>query len=211
MHQDQQLEEWTRKQHTQIARVIHWLNHKEWKNAGKSSITHIPDINDDELLDLLVQKEQRFTAQPSWNNQCYELSWFSRQQKARKPSDGTKNNGLYARMVARPIEIANLIVRLDTFFIHNKAIEATKSTAIGMAHSDAARGRLTHYVEVENETIEKLLILAPTEWNFHPKGVAAESLNNLDAENERDLHQQANLLVHSIDPCVAYQLTVEKI
>ncbi len=111
-------------------------------------------------------------------------------------------------MVARLIEVADLITVLDDFFIHNKALSAPKSSAIGLAHSHAARGRLSHYINVENNTVKKLLILAPTEWNFHPQGITKDSLCNLQADNETELRQQAELLIHAIDPCVGYTLKV---
>lgn len=197
---------WASKQHTQTARFIHWLNQKEWKHAGKSSIGHIPKINDKNLLILLSKDEQTFTSKPSWNNQCYELSWFSRKHLSN--NDQEIDNGIYTRMVARLKEIADLITRLDHFFIHNIKLETRKSLVSGIAHSEAARGRLTHYVEVEGDTINKLVILAPTEWNFHPNGVAVDSLNRLQADSSSELRQQAVLLIHAIDPCVGYQLHI---
>jgi coenzyme F420-reducing hydrogenase alpha subunit len=208
------LENWADKQQTQTARFIHWLNQKEWKHAGKSTIEHIPSINDNDLLNELIKQDQTFTSQPSWNNQCYELSWYSRKQfaesKKNNPNNpnNPNNNGIYNRMTARLKETADLITRLDSFFIDKIDIDTTTSAVTGMAHSEAARGRLTHYVEVEDDKINKLVILAPTEWNFHPNGVAVNSLNNLDASSTTELRQQAELLIHAIDPCVGYQLQI---
>jgi hypothetical protein len=207
-----ELESWADKQQTQTARFIHWLNQKEWKHAGTSTIEHIPSINDKDLLNELAKQDQTFTSQPGWNNQCYELSWYSRkysrQQCVGNKQDNRHNNGIYNRMTARLKEIADLITRLDSFFIDESDLGTTKSTVTGMAHSEAARGRLTHYVEVEDDKINKLVILAPTEWNFHPGGVAVNSLNNLDARSSTELRQQAELLIHAIDPCIAYQLQI---
>ncbi len=205
-HPQDQIANWASRQHTQAARFIDWLNQKEWKHAGKSSIAHIPNINDNDLLILLSHDEQTFTSKPSWNNDCYELSWFSRKHLH---DDGKKtDNGIYTRMVARLKEIADLITQLDRFYIHEAVLKSGKISVTGMAHSEAARGRLTHYVEVEGNTINKLVILAPTEWNFHPNGVAVDSLNHLHAESIKELRQQAELLIHAIDPCVGYQLQI---
>ena len=207
--QDEQLEHWADKQQTQTARFIHWLNQKEWKHAGTSTIEHIPSINDNDLLNKLTKQDQTFTSQPSWNNQCYELSWYSRKYNRQQCAENKQNhNGIYNRMTARLKEIADLITRLDSFFIDESDLDTTESAVTGMAHSEAARGRLTHYVEVENDKINKLVILAPTEWNFHPSGVAVNSLNNLDASSTTELRQQAELLIHAIDPCVGYQLQI---
>jgi len=207
--QDEQLKHWADKQQTQTARFIHWLNQKEWKHAGTSAIEHIPSINDKDLLDELSKQDQTFTSQPSWNNQCYELSWYSRKYSRQQCAENKQNNnGIYNRMTARLKEIADLITRLDSFFMDENDLDTTTSTETGIAHCEAARGRLTHYVEVEDDKINKLVILAPTEWNFHPDGVAVKSLNNLDASSTTELRQQAELLIHAIDPCVGYQLLI---
>jgi coenzyme F420-reducing hydrogenase alpha subunit len=111
-------------------------------------------------------------------------------------------------MVTRLKDIAALIIKLDNFYIKDTHLEVSQSSVNGMAHSEAARGRLTHFIDIENDTINKLVILAPTEWNFHPEGVAAKSLNDLDASSPHELRQQAELLIHAIDPCVGYHLNI---
>ena len=72
---------------------------------------------------------------------------------------------------------------------------------------EAARGRLVHRVEMENGTIGSYRILAPTEWNFHPRGVVAESLATLRGGRDK-VEQQARLLINAIDPCVGYELSL---
>ncbi|GAA0425590.1 hypothetical protein GCM10009133_37700 [Cocleimonas flava] len=203
-YKKEQLDIWAGKEQSQAAKFIHWLNQKKWKHSGKSNITHIPDINDIEVRELLKTQGHEFTGHPKWDDQCYELSWFSRKQ-----CQPHQDNGIYSRMIGRLKEIADLILKLDTFYIKGTQLESGKSSVSGIAHSEAARGRLTHFVEIENETIKKLVILAPTEWNFHPEGVAVKSLNNLDAKSPHELHQQAELLIHAIDPCVGFNLSIE--
>ncbi len=206
------LDEWANQEQTQAASFIHWLSQKTWKNAGESTITELPAIDDSALLNVLLAEQHQFTSQPVWKNQCHELSWFTHQQHNKQnliaKSKALKGNGIFSRMVARLVEIANLITVLDDFFIHHETLTAPKSSAKGLAYSHAARGRLSHYINVENNTVKKLLILAPTEWNFHPQGVTKDSLCNLQADNERDLRQQAELLIHAIDPCVGYTLNM---
>ena len=210
------LHQWASQQQTQAASFIHWLSQQTWKNAGESNLTHLPIIDDNALLHVILTKQHQFTSQPNWKNQCYELSWFSRKQHSLKNTKHTapaitqsvKGNGIFSRMVARLVEIADLMATLDDFFIHNRTLLAPKSTAEGLAHCHAARGRLSHYIDVEGNNIKKLLILAPTEWNFHPQGVTQNSLCNLHSGNEKTLRQQADLLIHAIDPCVGYQLAI---
>lgn len=202
------LDEWASQQQTQAAIFIHWLNQQTWKNSGESNITHLPTIDDNALLKVLLAEQHQFTSQPDWEKQCHELSWFSRKQQDEESNKLLKGNGIFSRMVARLIEVADLMSMLDKFFIHHEALAAPKSSAIGLAHSHAARGRLSHYIKIENNTVKKLLILAPTEWNFHPQGVTQDSLCNLQADRETELRQQAELLIHAVDPCVGYTLNV---
>ncbi len=77
----------------------------------------------------------------------------------------------------------------------------------GLGQVEAARGRLLHRIQLDGERIRRYQIVAPTEWNFHPQGVVAQSLKTLSGDNEQ-IEQQARLLINEIDPCVTYQLSV---
>ena len=49
--------------------------------------------------------------------------------------------------------------------------------------------------------------LAPTEWNFHPQGAAAQVLRGLDAQQPApQLAPAVAVLVAAFDPCVDYVL-----
>ena len=78
----------------------------------------------------------------------------------------------------------------------------------GIGQVDAARGRLVHRAIVDGDRVESYQILAPTEWNFHPRGVLANSLAALDASDKETLTEQASLLITAIDPCVGYELRI---
>lgn len=209
----EQLENWSKKQSTIAARFIDWLDQQPWKHSGQSTIAPLLAVSDEELFAKLKQAGYEYTAQPDWNNCCYEVSWFSRTQTSGSQSEGgiTKND-IMSRMLARLKEIAGLMVQLDSFYKNTERFSVKPSSVKGMAHSDAARGRLTHVIELDtnNSTVNNLLILAPTEWNFHPQGVAASSLNNLHIQQDsiEDIRKQAELLIHAIDPCVGYQLNI---
>jgi len=65
-----------------------------------------------------------------------------------------------------------------------------------------------HRVELEHNGVRRYQILAPTEWNFHPAGAAAQGLMQLPAEDAYVLHRLATLLINAVDPCVGYDLIV---
>jgi coenzyme F420-reducing hydrogenase alpha subunit len=202
------IDNWAKQGHTQAARFINWLSQQEWKYAGHSSMQLLPEINDSELVKRLTVEQESFTAQPDWQARCYETSWFNHQENNSiiRHLQEQFGKGIYTRMIARLCEIADLMDTLQQFFQGKGGLITPISTAIGLAHTDAARGRLSHYVQLEDSSVKRLFILAPTEWNFHPQGVAANSLCNLYAPE--DLRLQADLLIHAIDPCVGYQLNI---
>ncbi len=213
---------WAAQQQTQTARFMHWLQQKDWKNLGASHLAEAEVIggdgviSDQELVARLLKEQEGFTSQPDWQGNCQEFSWFSNQKHHAVIAQlsASCGNGLYTRMLARLVEVADLMQKLQRFFMQGALLQPTLSTEKGLAHTEAARGRLTHYIELENQTVKQLIILAPTEWNFHPKGVAQQSLQDLlvnraTKNNEILLKQQADLMVHAIDPCVGYQLQID--
>ncbi|GEM_PF-3395604 len=74
---------------------------------------------------------------------------------------------------------------------------------------ETARGRLMHWAKVDEQakgastTIQAYAICAPTEWNFHPKGIAWQALNVLPKHlTESCWQNHARLIAQVIDPCV---------
>ena len=67
-----------------------------------------------------------------------------------------------------------------------------------------ARGLLIHWVELapgaaDNARVNSYRVLAPTEWNFHPRGALADSLRGGRPDAARALLAGAVL-----DPCVEF-------
>ncbi len=69
---------------------------------------------------------------------------------------------------------------------------------------------LIHNVALKSGIISYYQIIAPTEWNFQPNGIAALSLQQLTAPNKALLQQQAAMLINAIDPCVGFELRIEE-
>ncbi|AGA33709.1 nickel-dependent hydrogenase, large subunit [Thioalkalivibrio nitratireducens DSM 14787] len=83
-------------------------------------------------------------------------------------------------------------------------------TALGQAvvALEMVRGVLLHWVQVEDGRIAEYRIVAPTEWNFHPQGPAAQGLIGIRAAGEAALREQVALQVMALDPCVQHQLEI---
>ncbi len=76
----------------------------------------------------------------------------------------------------------------------------------GVAGVETARGLLFHVVRLRDGRVTDYRILAPTEWNFHPRGPLAEAMQALawDAGTIARVER----LIHSLDPCVAFRVEV---
>ena len=88
------------------------------------------------------------------------------------------------------------------------AAEPEAAPGLGLAQTEAARGRLIHRVQLEDGKISRYQILAPTEWNFHPQGLIAQSLGNLSVSDGQQLQLLAKMMINAIDPCVGYDLRI---
>jgi hypothetical protein len=79
----------------------------------------------------------------------------------------------------------------------------------GLGWVETARGLLLHLVELQDGTIRRYRIVAPTEWNFHPQGALAAATLGVQETSAAELARRTEWLLQSLDPCVAYRLQVE--
>ena len=82
----------------------------------------------------------------------------------------------------------------------------------GAAAVETARGRLYHHVELDAEgRVRQFQCLAPTEWNFHPRGPLARMLRGATVALDRGGREAIERLIAAFDPCVGYRLTVREL
>lgn len=82
----------------------------------------------------------------------------------------------------------------------------------GIAQVETSRGSLLHRVGTDADgRIAQWRVVAPTEWNFHPRGIAAALLRAIPADVDTPRREHlARLVVHAVDPCVAFELDVDR-
>ncbi|MHB1299350.1 MAG: nickel-dependent hydrogenase large subunit [Burkholderiales bacterium] len=119
--------------------------------------------------------------------------------------------GILSRFAARMLELAALPEKIrgsgkSDGEVSSHALEL----GIGVAWVETSRGMLLHRVEVEKDTVRRYQILAPTEWNFHPRGALFQGLTGLPARDERLLRSKAEMMVMALDPCIGYELRIKK-
>lgn len=212
------LQRWVATTDTVAAKMLRQVAVMEQTKGWQSSVAVLPALDEDTLHQCLTSEDaDAFVARPLWQGKAYESTALCRQQQqplvaALLHSDG---NGVMTRMVARLAELAAIPAKLDDLLQQlqsrpavDSGSAAERQSGIGLAQVEAARGRLVHRLELEQGLVRRYQILAPTEWNFHPQGIAAELLRQLPARDERELKRQADLLINAIDPCVRYEIAI---
>ncbi len=197
----------SRRLHTQIDTN---LTQHGWNNLGETPLHGLKELAATELKQILwSDHSEAFVGQPLWQQQAHETGPMSRQQHHPEVQQTIARNGtgLAARLTARLAEIEPLLKQISAG-LKGQHRQNNPPAEHGIAQLETARGRLIHAVEVHDGLITHYRIVAPTEWNFHPQGAAASALSTLNEPNDRLLENQAKLLIHSIDPCVGFELTV---
>jgi Ni,Fe-hydrogenase I large subunit len=114
-----------------------------------------------------------------------------------------------ARLAARVAELVAQ-VRPDAPSPARVAGAVAIAPGAGLGWVETARGLLVHAVEIAAGMVRRYRIVAPTEWNFHPRGALAAGLAGAAAPGEDDVRRLVRIAVESLDPCVAYRVEVSK-
>lgn len=152
---------------------------------------------------LAADTTLHFVSQPTHNGACLETGPTARHRQhalIRSAAD----HGLIARLAARLVDLCTALIALQR---NEEAPPLARVVGIGWV--DSARGRLVHHAELDDqEHIARYRILAPTEWNAHPRGLAAQLLAGIAAGAPAAVQRQARLVIQTIDPCVQATLHI---
>lgn len=204
---EQGLQDWLAQDGSKPGLLFKRLYQFGWQACGQSAIRPLPELDSEDVEQVLKNSDlPTFCRFPQWQGAHYETTPFGRQfqhpliQALRE----RYHNGLLVRLAATMLDVAGAAETLN-----NPGSPSAKTgggAGIGLAQVPAARGLLIHRAVFDQGRVQNYAIIAPTEWNFHPRGVVVESLMNLCAHNQAELKAQADLLIHAIDPCIKYQL-----
>jgi hydrogenase large subunit len=128
-----------------------------------------------------------------------------------------KKNGssVQNRIIARLLELAKTVVVMENWIkkikpgnpFCNPLVKPV--TGKGMGLTEAARGGLGHWVQLEDGKIENYQIIAPTTWNFSPRdqnknpGVLEKALYATTLANPSPNSVEIQHIVRSFDPCMS--------
>jgi coenzyme F420-reducing hydrogenase alpha subunit len=201
---------WLHRGGTPAARLLAEIRRAR-PSLGVSEVALMPCSPRDALLrdvGAAVGADENFARAPQWNDRPAETGALARRCHDTLVLELVKRFGraALARFVARLRELASLLVGSTTPALGGIALGPGR----GLGWVENARGLLVHYVVLDDDRIETYRIVAPTEWNFHPRGALARGLEATSAESESDLQRSATLLVQSLDPCVAASIEVRR-
>ncbi|MBK1721227.1 nickel-dependent hydrogenase large subunit [Thiocystis violacea] len=202
---------------TRPARLLRAVQRSDTAAVGQSDVAALPEMDQGRLIErLLTPDYEDFLAQPSWDEAPRETSPFTRNRHTEllQALSGALGNGLLPRLTAQLLDVARLTAEIRQGQPRD-AEPPTASTvlppSIGLGRVEAARGRLVHLVRLDGARVLDYRILAPTEWNFHPRGSLAKGLAALPVTDDRHVRHLAELLIMATDPCVAYDLSLANV
>lgn len=115
-----------------------------------------------------------------------------------------------ARLAARRADLVFLAqALLDPPLLGGWLDSAAIGNGTGLARVETARGLLLHLMQVKDGRVGAYVIVAPTEWNFHPQGAFAGELVGSPAATRDEAEMLARRLTLALDPCVSYEVVVE--
>jgi hypothetical protein len=148
-----------------------------------------------------MAEELDFCARPDWLGAPAETGpWTRTADAACAPI-----HNAWMRFVARLADLLQLSLPQG----HDRLAEGALPLGPGeaIAWTEMARGLLVHWVQLEDSPpgprVADCRVLAPTEWNFHPQGVLAQALADLQGDSRAE---QAARAAVAFDPCVEFDV-----
>jgi hypothetical protein len=187
-----------------------------WADFGCCALDALPAFSDAMLKAALGPGPTRVDpACPEWAGRPCETGCLVRQSSSPLIREclAVYGNGLFTRMLARIVELKSLvrssIEGIEQLAPVEPGSPPRRSGGIGVAQTEAARGRLMHRVEVADGRVCDYRILAPTEWNFHPRGLVYRALLGAAVGEPGSARARIEAFLRVVDPCVDHRLILE--
>jgi hypothetical protein len=149
----------------------------------------------------MLSVQPNFAQHPTWLGQCTENGPWTRLHLRQQHTCVT----VWRRLSSRWLELIEL-ANASAPNTSSARVPLLASGALLLANGQAlawcemARGLLFHWARWDDQGIlQDYKVLAPTEWNFHPKGALAQAVAALSPGDT----QAAQTLAAAFDPCVA--------
>jgi len=207
------LHRWSRDGTSPAARLISRILTDDMAGFGRSGVATLPDPPADWFA-LRLTSAPDFSNQPHFDDKPAEtgaLHWMAASPLIADLKQ-RHGNGLLSRFAAKLMELASLPARLAALSgclsPEHPGTTPSDPTGSGAGIADTARGRLAHWVALEQGIVRDYRTVAPNEWNFHPQGALVRGLVGLPACD--DLRRRVDLLITALDPCVPCHVMIEE-
>lgn len=154
---------------------------------------------------------------PRLDGRSFETGALARHLVAGDPlagALGANGGSVQARVVLRLIELARLVIAMETWSTQIRpgepfCIESPlplRGSGFGLV--EAARGALSHRLTLEGGSIREYAIIAPTTWNFSPRDAAGnpgpleQALEGAMVQPGETTPITVQHIVRSFDPCM---------
>lgn len=204
------LERWSRRSPTlaaaHLARVL-----AEAPSLGASAVALMPS-SEQAFADGVyagLEASRDFAAAPHWSDgEARETGALPRKSTSPLVAHAVLRwgHGVAARHVARLLELAEVLAELASGSPRPRHGATNGTPAVGYAWAQTARGLLVHRAQLEDGRIARYEIVAPTEWNFHPRGPFVAGACAIAAREPARILAEARAVAASLDPCVAWEV-----
>lgn len=172
---------------------------------GAARLAFLPALTARESLGVWALLDASFALAPTWCGRpaCTgSIARVGHRALVRALAD----RPLLAHWVARVTELA--LAGSGGTTLLGRVTHASVQPGTGRAIVETARGSLIHEAELAGDTIQRYVIVAPTEWNFHARGLIPAWLTGWPATGDADVTGTAHRCAAALDPCVECEVTV---
>lgn len=168
-------------------------------DCDEAAVGLLPSLVAAASLTAWPRLDADFCLQPQWQGQAAETGALARR--------GAAAGGACARRWrARLAELRDWASGTARVGAGGTASSTPLAPGIGRALVETARGLLMHEIVLDGDTVADYFIVAPTEWNFHPRGPLPGWLLGRDAIDREALRGLVARCVAALDPCVRWEL-----
>ncbi|WP_439672998.1 HoxV (plasmid) [Cupriavidus necator] len=205
------LDQWAAKGNTMPARILRNIAAEARAlEAGAVPLQAHAEIRTLSALACEIAGDPAFEQKPTWKGRPCETGSWTRLADA-EHGHADRARSAWFRFGARIAEMTALAVETTSRL---GAGVVTLAPREALAWSEMARGLLLHRVRLERGGPEPMIaeyqVVAPTEWNFHPRSAVALLLGRTPAalvpEQRCALERRIGVLSAAFDPCVDFQI-----
>ena len=159
----------------------------------------LPPLDADASRKAWPRLDAAFCVQPDWLGEAAETGALARR-------GGAAGGACAQRWRARLAELHDWAGGAAKVGAGGTASSTSVAPGSGRALVETARGLLMHEIVLDGDSVADYFIVAPTEWNFHPRGPLPRWLLGRDASDREALGSLVARCVAALDPCVRWEL-----